>query len=128
MNLKHQAFADEYLNNGRNATRAYMTVYKPQKVSGAEASSARLLGNAKVQAYIAKVTTENRKSKEISKEKYLKFLDSIVDNADIETKGVVLESIKIIGKWQGYESPSQLKIISVKDVLATQEDEGIIDL
>ncbi len=134
MNTKHKVFADEYLTNGRNATKAYLAVYKPKTSRVAEVSGGRLLRNVAVQSYIVTQDNENRKSKEISKEKYLKYMDSLVDKVDgkesifADDKKLALDAIKIIGKWQGYESPTQVTIMSIKDVLKTQEDEETIDL
>jgi len=136
ISIRHKTFADEYLNNGRNATRAYMTVYKPLKVLGAEASSARLLSDAKVRAYIAKVDASNLENNQISKQKYLDFMDSIVQEAKTapatillgDIKDRALNAIKIIGKWQGYESATQIEVLSIKEILKSQEDEDSIEL
>lgn len=53
MTDKQQAFCDEYLAKGMNATQAYLSVYKniKNKNSAAEMAS-RLLRNVKVRAYI----------------------------------------------------------------------------
>lgn len=59
LNPRHQAFADEYLANGRNGYLAYIKVYgEKENRNVAEANASRLLSNAKVKEYI-EVRSEN---------------------------------------------------------------------
>lgn len=75
-NKKHIAFCQEYLNNGMNATQAYLSVYKSvKKVKVAEAASSRLLSNVKVAHYLSEAQAKAVKKSEITREKIIKRLN-----------------------------------------------------
>jgi len=125
-NLKWQAFVNEYLTNGRNAGEAYISVYKPKSKRGAHSSAKKLLEKPEILLMITAYDEEQKKNKQISKDKYLKILDKIAEE-DPDTR-IRIEAIKTIGKWQGYESEVKLSVLSINDVLKAQESEETIDL
>lgn len=54
----HEAFCQEYMINGFNATRAYMAVYPDTKETSAMSSASELLRNPKVSERIAELRAE----------------------------------------------------------------------
>ena len=57
-NPSHEAFCLEYMKNGFNATRAYMSVYPDTKEPSARASASELLTNLNITKRIAKIQDE----------------------------------------------------------------------
>ena len=54
----HEAFCFEYMKNGFNATKAYMSVYPDTKGPSARASSSELLTNPNITIRIAEIQDE----------------------------------------------------------------------
>lgn len=54
MTPNQRIFANEYVRNGRNATRAYMLAYHVKNENTAAVNGAKLLKNTKIQEYIDK--------------------------------------------------------------------------
>lgn len=89
LSAKHQAFADEYLQD-MNATRAYLTVYPDTNANSAAASGRRLLLNAKIIQYLENARASMSKSKIASAEEILSYLTSVV-RGESEAEIVVIE-------------------------------------
>jgi phage terminase small subunit len=71
-NKRHKAFADEYLANGMNARKAYMSVYKSsKKIETIDANASRLLSNDKVKVYVEEKQKELRQKYKVEREKVL---------------------------------------------------------
>lgn len=79
MNPKHRRFADEYLANGRNGTKAYLTLYKNvKKESTARTNAWRLLTNADISEYIETREAELREESGITVERQIARLESVI--------------------------------------------------
>lgn len=75
MNIRHKNFADEYMANGKNGTRAYLAVYKSVKSEKvAEAAASRLLSNVIVKEYIDQEMAKSSEKLEIKREDMLQSL------------------------------------------------------
>lgn len=57
-NPSHEAFCLEYMKNGFNATRAYMSVYPDTKEPSARASASELLTNLNITKRITEIQDE----------------------------------------------------------------------
>ena len=94
MNIRHQAFADEYLANGMNASKAYTKIYQ-SKESVSETNGSKLLRNTQVLAYIQTKTKLTSDNLGITRESLLKQLDETIAMA----------------KLAGYSGKNQLSVI-----------------
>ncbi len=75
LNERHKAFCDEYLVNGQNGTKAYLTVYKSVKSQKtAEVNASKLLSNAKIKAYIATKLQKTSEKLDIKREDMMRSL------------------------------------------------------
>ena len=76
LNIKQQLFADYYLANGCNATRAYKEAYKSsQRV--AEVNGTKLLGHTRVAAYVEKRQAEIKEQTTVTQEFVVKSLKEV---------------------------------------------------
>lgn len=69
---KHERFADEYIDNGGNATQAYLKVYKCDPES-ANANAHRLMVNDGIRALIDHTRAEQKLALGMSREKLLRI-------------------------------------------------------
>ena len=122
LSAKHQAFCDEYLSNGFNATRAYKTVYSvSDKIAGA--SGVRLLENAKVKEYIEIERQKTYEKKIVTKEELLRDLQEIKDRNRGVRDQTAMKAIEIINKMSGFDAPVKSEItISEQPLLPDDED------
>lgn len=122
LSAKHQAFCDEYLANGMNATKAYMTVYKvTERV--AEASSSRLLSNVKIKEHLQKEGEKTAQKLQITKEELLRDLQDIKDRNKGVRDQTAMKAIEIINKMSGFDAPVKSEItISEQPLLPDDED------
>lgn len=90
---KQKAFADNYLINGFNATRAYKDAgYTVKNNAVAEASGSKLLGNSKVSDYISKRLNKIEKKKETKQVNFNEMVDNmLLQYADINQVGFTIE-------------------------------------
>jgi phage terminase small subunit len=120
LNDRHKLFADEYLANGMNGTRAYLAVYKTvKKEKTAEVNASRLLSNAKLKAYIAEKQAELAKSKEIDRDfilnEYIELLDSCkaegLDGAGtIKDRTNWAKALSQLTKMLGMDAPEKTEV------------------
>lgn len=102
ISVKHQMFVDEYMSNGCNATKAYLTVYKNVKPSVAQANSSKLLLNTIIQAEIKRQQEINKQKNDVSYEEIMTTLKQIViDNTQTNTNAA-LKAIDTINKMKGF--------------------------
>ena len=81
LNNKHKQFADEFLSNGQNITKAYRTIYSHvKKDEVAAVNGNRLMNRPEVIEYIQSKQEEMATKAEINREyilnEYLQLLDS----------------------------------------------------
>lgn len=92
MTEKQKLFADEYLVD-LNATRAYRKAYPNcKKDSSADAAARKLLGNTRIQNYIAGRMEERQKRTEVTQDRVIEELAAIAfakttDYVTVQTNG-----------------------------------------
>lgn len=102
---KQEAFCEEFLKNGQNATQAYMTIYNTTE-STAKASASRLLTDVNIQKYIDERKKEIKKDNIASVEEVCQFLTETIKNADERTSDR-LKASELLGKYHGMFTEKQ---------------------
>lgn len=81
-----RTFCEEYVNNGKNGTQAYLIAYKScKKEETASVNASRLLRNAKVQEYISELQGELKKKAIMTAEERMEWLTKIIKGEEKET-------------------------------------------
>ncbi len=114
IDTKYEAFINQYLINGQNATEAYMTVFQQFNVETAKANGSRLLTKANVKALLQVKQEEIRRKYDVKKEDLIKVLkdlleQTIADNDRPNLLKTVTELNKMIGSYAPVESNVNLK-------------------
>lgn len=122
LSAKHQAFCDEYLANGMNATQAYKSVYKvTDKVAGA--SGPRLMENVRIKEYLQQQGEKTAERLQITKEGLLQDLMQIKEN-NIDTRpATAMKAIEIINKMSGFDAPIKQDITISEQPLLPDDEE-----
>ena len=117
LNDKQRFFCEQYLTNGFNQTKAYITVYQPKDTKIAEASSSRLLSYVKIKEFIGFIKKPKDLEFEITRESQLKELDRIKELAQIpDASGKVqwasvVKIVEVQNKMLGLDAPTKLEIM-----------------
>lgn len=90
MNDKQKAFAEEYLTNGYNATRAYLSAYPNIKIETAEVNGHKLLRNTKIKVFLDEKKAELSNSKLITR---LEMLDRLNRRSELIDESIRLSLI-----------------------------------
>jgi phage terminase small subunit len=91
---RHQKFCDEYLANGMNGTRAYLSVYtNVKKDETAMVNASRLLSTAKVSEYVKSKQKEQSEKSLMSYEELVNKFIWVVNNS--EEEGIPTKAGKI---------------------------------
>lgn len=106
MTTKQELFLQKYLENGYNATKAYMDIYNVTELV-AKASSSRLLANANLQSVISEYKADLAKKSEITKEEMLKELKDILSNTRISQPRNAISAINEINRMLGFWAPTE---------------------
>ncbi len=100
LNLKQKAFCQEYLLNGNNATKAYMSAYPDCSYDSARGSATDLLANPNIKAYLDARLEQVDKSNLLSIEQILLKIQGVAE--DEKTKVAErLKSYDLLLKAQG---------------------------
>ena len=89
MNNNQRTFAQEYVKNGNNGTRAYMKAYPDCTYETAMANASDLLRNTKVKEYIEKLQAEIEDEAIMSATERMKWLTNVMK--DIEREKVLIK-------------------------------------
>lgn len=90
LNNNQITFCQEYVKNGENGTKAYLSVYKNcKKEEAAMAGASRLLRNVKVKEYIAELQSELKDETIMTAKERMKWLTDVIK--DIETEEVTIK-------------------------------------
>ncbi len=119
-NKRHKKFADEYLTNGFNATKAYLAVYKDVKQESAEALSSKLLSNIKVEEYIKASQLVLSKKYEITKESLIKDLADIKEAQKENNATAAIKAIEVISKMLGLFEPDKIQHSGIPNITTIQ--------
>ena len=98
---RYEAFVHEYINNGFNATKAYMEVYKVKETS-ARSSSSQLLANINIKKELSKQLGKLGLEEYISREMVINDIQQLIDttpNPNVKARMVELKA-KIAGMLQ----------------------------
>ena len=119
-NKKHIQFCNEYLQNGLNATQAYLSVYKNvKKKATAEVNGSKLLSNAKVKAYIEEEQAKTAKKLEVTREdivnEYLQLIKSAKDEGmdgggTIKDRTNWAKALSQLSKLLGLDEPEKQEV------------------
>lgn len=107
---QQRKFCEEYVNNGNNATKAYMLVYKTcKKEETAMAASSRLLRNVKVNKYITELRQKLQDKAIMTAEERMNWLTKVI-NGEIKEQSAVLKTNFETGEQELIEQnfPSKL--------------------
>ncbi len=107
MTTKQELFIQKYLENGYNATRAYMDIYPGKTEKVATAASSRLLTNVNIKDLIDKYKKELADKSNIKKEDMLNHLMDILDNNKNDNPRAALGAIELITRMLGYNAPTK---------------------
>ena len=108
-NPSHEAFCLEYMKNGFNATRAYMSVYPDTKEPSARASASELLTNLNITKRIAEIQDELAENYGIDMQKLVDELNEIIA---LGKSGTVVDTEKGV-RLLGQDLPASLKGIDM---------------
>lgn len=103
MNNNQRTFAQEYVKNGNNGTRAYMKAYPDCTEETARINASRLLTNANVKEYIKELQNEVRKETIMSAKERMEWLTKVI-TGEIDEKIYMsdkLKSMDILNKMDG---------------------------
>jgi len=109
-NKRHISFIDNYMTNGFNATRAYMSAYPDSKYTSADASARNLLEDARIKAEIERRQEENRKKYEITKEEIIEVVKSILFENRKGGQMYSLKAAEILNKMMGFNAVEKQEI------------------
>ena len=116
MNPKHQLFCDTYLANGRNATKAYMSVYQCKNEDTARKSGARLSSNVDICAFLSEKTQKHSHNLGITLQTQLEGLNKVKELAMLaDDRGkrdlrAYTQAIEIQNKMLGLNEPSKIEL------------------
>lgn len=110
MNNRHQAFADEYLSNGLNATQAYLSTYPSVTENTAKVNGSKLLTNTNIKDYIDTKREQTSKVLNISKESLIQDLIDIKNGNIKDRPMIAVKAIETINKMQGYNAVEKQEI------------------
>jgi len=108
-NPKHKMFAEEYISNGFNATKAYMKIYKVEE-NIAGTSGYRLLKNVQIKEFVNEAKERMRKELDIKKEDILMDLLFINERNKEDNPQHALKAMEIINKMLGLNEPDRQDI------------------
>lgn len=112
LDLKHKAFADEYVSNGFNGLQAYLKIYPNVTEDTAKVSASRLLTKDNIKGYVLDIQSKLEKKSLITKEDIIKDLLEIKDLYKKEGKFShnSIRAIENINRMLGYNEAEKVDI------------------
>lgn len=109
--VKYKEFIDIYLQNGRNATKAYLKLYPKCAYQTAQPNSSRLMKHPLTKAYLAERELELKEKYNITREKMADKLLTVVDQCENDgDRRSLLKAIEILNKIYGLDAPIKQEI------------------
>ena len=137
LNDKQTAFCLEYVANGFNATRAYLSVYKPKSESVGAVNANKLLRIAKTDQFVEFLKLPKALELEVTREKQFAKLKNAEKLALIEDgNGRVnlnahLKAIELQNKMFGLDAPQRIEfsgeLKTIIKVIGLKPDNNIND-
>ena len=110
-NKKHQRFIEEYLINGRNGTKAYMSVYPDSKEESASVNATRLLGNVKIRLYLDAQEKKITEKFQITRESMANLLLSCIkDCKEAGDRKNLISAVTTLNKMYGLNSADKVEL------------------
>lgn len=103
LNENHRQWLNEFLTNGRNATRAYKKVYAPKNDKVASVRAVQLKKNKYIAEYLALYDQLDHKEAIATREERMQFLTKVM-RGKLDTKVTTrdrIEAAKLLGTMQG---------------------------
>lgn len=119
MTTKQELFVQKYLENGYNATRAYMDAYPGKDENTAAVNGHKLLRSTNIQDLIAKHKKELADKSEITKEYLIQQLKDILEDNKENNPKAALGAIEQITKMLGYNAPTEIQNTNIEQPLFT---------
>jgi|SRR3989304_5950987 len=111
MNLRNQAFIEEYLNNGGNATTAYLTVYQDVTYGTAKTEGNKLITRPDVQLEIAAKRAVLAQKNLITRQQMIEDLNSSAEEAKQAGQYAAYAKMReMIIKIYGYYAPDKVQV------------------
>jgi phage terminase small subunit len=108
---RHKIFAEEYLTNDMNATRAYCKAFKVKPSKSIHTCASRLLSNAKVKAYIDNRKATIARKFNITKDDILRDLMEIKLKAEADgSYSDAIRAIENINKMLGFNAAEKIDV------------------
>jgi len=85
MNNNQRLFCHEYVKNGSNGTKAYLSVYKCKSENTARINASRLLTNANVMEYVKELQQKVEDKAILSAQERMEYLTQLIKGEVIET-------------------------------------------
>lgn len=104
---RHMAFIDEYMQNGRNATAAYASVYPKASRKTAESNGFLLLQKTEVIQELEKREAELREKNKVTVEMLTQKLLEIATNASEFAPSASVSALKLIAQIHGLDAPKE---------------------
>lgn len=104
-------FVDEYMINGRNATRAFMKFYKYTNYEAAATMASQLLKKPNVVLYLADKEAEVRQKYSLSKDLLINhLLDTVNDAKNEKDRKNLIKAIEVLNKMVGFNAVEKQEI------------------
>jgi phage terminase small subunit len=120
LNERHKKFCDEYLINGFNGRKAYLSVYKSVKSdAAADVNASKLLSNTKIKEYLAKQQAVTSKKMDITREyitaEYLELIKSAKEEGldgqgSIKDRTNWAKALVQLSKFLGFDAPDKIEV------------------
>lgn len=124
--VKHEAFALEYVSNGYNQVKAYMTVYPNCTVDSAKRSSRNLMKDPEIKARIDELIKEKYDALHINAERIAEKLGEMAfaDKEDeIYGPSVALKALDMLQKQLGLQKQQIKAEVDTKTIVVSIDDE-----
>ena len=112
LNKKHESFIMEYIYNGNNGAKAYLSVYPNSSEESARANASRLLTNDNVLTKLRELQDEHFKKKMLSAIHKRKILDDIIMDSESSNNDKIKAidlSNKMDGTYNELNKPIEIK-------------------
>lgn len=106
---RHRAFADTYLSNGMNGTRAYLSVYNDvESEESAAVLASNLLRNVKVKEYIKNKQVKKSAKHDVTYDYLIEELREVIHHPKT-SKGDKVRALKQLSDMLGINADFELK-------------------
>ena len=116
--LRYKRFIYYYINNGFNATQAYMSSYKPKNSNVAGVEGHRMLSKPKCLKVLCDEL--DKAGLDINEQFIIQKVLEIINNPKAK-KGDILRALELISRIKGYMKPDSTRFVAVFTGLEAKE-------